>query len=473
MKPKSTSFMILLSLAICFGTLLTFATLFNASVEAAPVLQATATCAPQSTPTPVPSCPGENPAPVLGRQPHPTAMRSAFIDAGLNRLGSNSPTLPLIWRGYGTQARQVAPYAPCILLEAMAYTESTGWKQFNAAHGECGFTKIGVDPTPGTCGYGAMQITSGMGGGAGFDPNLVVADYRYGIGTGAKILIDKWNSRYSQGYRVGENDPGIVEDWYYAVWAYNGFSWINNPNNENRYPPQDIRGTWLCGADPGQDRNKFPYQELVWGCAANPPNNDYWVANQLSLPSDSEVFNGQFQPPLLLLNRPAPYHTSCGVNYLPIIMKNWIGVPCNTYTTLWYPVGTNTCNPTVSNCAQGDGQPDNVWAGPWSIGYHQVEFSPQLVLANTQVGAYWKSVSGVYGNLYIDAKLNGAWTRVHTSLYQSSTGRWEQIGLGSHTDKYLSGLRFGFSSTMGVPGGPAHQFMVDGYRIMNFMACGN
>lgn len=225
MKPKSTTFVILLLLAICFGSLLIFATLFNVSIEAAPVLQATATCAPQSTPTPVPSCPGENPAPVLGRQPHPTAMRSTFMDAGLNRLGSNGPTLPLIWRGYGAQARQIVPYAPCILLEAMAYTESTGWKQFDATHGECGFTKIGVDATPtpqptptpdgpGTCGYGVMQITSGMGGRAGFDPNLVVVDYRYGIGTGTKILIDKWNSRYSQGYRVGENDPRIVEDWY-------------------------------------------------------------------------------------------------------------------------------------------------------------------------------------------------------------------------------------------------------------------
>ncbi len=378
MKPKSPLFTISFLVVICFGSLSVIATTFNRSVELVPVLQATATCAPQSTPTPVPSCPGENPAPVLGRQPQPTAMVSTFFDAGLNRLGSDGPTLPLIWQGYGAQAQQVTPYVPCILLEAMAYTESEGWKQFDAAHGECGFTTIGIDATPtpqptptpdgpGTCGYGVMQITSGMGGGAGFDPAQVVADYRYGIGTGAKILINKWNSRYNLGYRVGENNPRIVEDWYYAVWAYNGFAWKNNPNNDDRYLPQDSRGIWQCGADPGQSRNDFPYQELIWGCAANPPGNEYWSASQLSFPSDSEVFNGQFQLPPSLLNRPAPYHTSCSASYLPLVLKNWVP-GCEPYSGYWYPTGINTCNPTSTlNCGAGDGIPNELPAGPFPI----------------------------------------------------------------------------------------------------------
>lgn len=55
-----------------------------------------------------------------------------------------------------------------------------------------GYTTIFHDPG-GSCGYGVMQITSGMGGGAGFDPNQVAAEYPYNIGTGARILIEKWN----------------------------------------------------------------------------------------------------------------------------------------------------------------------------------------------------------------------------------------------------------------------------------------
>ncbi|MCB0208810.1 MAG: hypothetical protein KDJ52_05760 [Anaerolineae bacterium] len=68
----------------------------------------------------------------------------------------------------------------------------------------------------------------------------------------------------------------------------------------------------------------------------------------------------------------------CQKIFLPIIQKNSIGLNCSYFIETWYPVGTNICNPSVSNCAQGDGQPDNVWAGPWQTGYHQVEFSPQL-----------------------------------------------------------------------------------------------
>lgn len=161
-----------------------------------------------------------------------------------------------------------------------------------------------------------------------------------------------------------------------------------------------------------------------------------------------------------------PYHSSCSVTYLPIILKNWNGLNCTTFTQTWYPVGTNTCNPTVSNCAQGDGQPDGVYAGPWITGSHQVEFSPQLVFNQTSIGTYWKTYVGVYGNIDIDAKLDGQWVRLRTSMYQGSdVWKWEQTGIGEHAGKYISGLRFGFSYAMN------HQFIIDGYRIDNFYSC--
>lgn len=113
----------------------------------------------------------------------------AFERAGTNRLGDNGPDLPQIWKGYPpSQAKLVAPYVPCILLNAIGYTESTGWKQFDADYGQYGYTVISSD-----CGYGIMQITSGMGGGAGFEPSRVAAEPAYNIGTGALFLIQKWN----------------------------------------------------------------------------------------------------------------------------------------------------------------------------------------------------------------------------------------------------------------------------------------
>jgi hypothetical protein len=122
----------------------------------------------------------------------------------------------------------------------------------------------------------------------------------------------------------------------------------------------------------------------------------------------------------------------------------------------------------VSNCAQGDGEPDNVWAGPWNTGYHQLEFPPQSVLDQTYVGTYWKK-EDLYGHLYIYAKLDNEWLQVRESLWQWATGgRWAEVGIGpQHADKYISGLRFRYSLLYGSP------FYVDGYRIRNFMACGN
>lgn len=66
-----------------------------------------------------------------------------------------------------------------------------------------------------------------MGGGAGFDPTRVAAEPAYNIGTGALFLIQKWNGL---NVYIGNNNPYVVEDWYYAVWAYNGWGWLNNPN---------------------------------------------------------------------------------------------------------------------------------------------------------------------------------------------------------------------------------------------------
>lgn len=373
MKSKlPESWALWLFLLICVSSLLVIAKVYQSPAQASPLLQATVVCSPQSTPTPVASCPSGNPAPVLGRQPQPTEMLSSFIAAGLNRLGNNGPILPQIWRGDGAQAQQVSPYAPCILLEAIAYTESIGWKQFNAPHGECGFTLVGVDPTPippptptppnpGTCGYGVMQITSGMSGGGGFEPSRVVAEYPYGIGTGAKVLLDKWNALRLGGgagfpggpYIVGGRSPEVVEDWYYAVWAYNGFAWSNNPNHPNF--AQHRGETWQCGADPTQSRANFPYQELIWGCATNPPGNDYWQSIQLSLPTDNEVFTDDQLPPPPILSRPLPSHGSCTANYLPLILKS----PSPTPTP---QSGCYEGRPLVDDSFEGGG-PDGPFTG--------------------------------------------------------------------------------------------------------------
>lgn len=196
-----------------------------------------------------------------GTQPYPNDIKGFFDLAGTNRLGTSAPVLPSITKGYPTPT-SIEPHVPCLLLKAVGAVETAqtrgraefdGWKQFNAAYGASGTTVIASD-----CGYGIMQITSGMDGSGGFSASRVAAEPKYNIGTAARILVEKWKSTPA----VGTNNPYIMEHWYYAVWAYNSFSIENDPNND-RF--MDSRPAWKCGRDANQNLDLWPYQEKVWG----------------------------------------------------------------------------------------------------------------------------------------------------------------------------------------------------------------
>ena len=266
------------------------------------------------------SCP--EPA-AYGRQPFPDELVDVFDRAGTNRLGSEGPDLPQIWKGYPpSEAKLISPYVPCILLKAIGYTESTGWKQFDAEYGQYGYTVLNES----TCDYGVMQINAIHFDDPAIDQSRVAAEPAYNVGTGARILIQKWNSL---AHYIGNNNPYVVEDWYHAVWAYHGglredgtLTWDGNPNNPN-YPWP--RGEWLCWQG-GQNPNDWPYQEKIWGCATNPPGSEFWEAVLLTLPPRDDLYTYEGGPPPTHIDTPQPSHGSCSVVYLPAVLKNY--PPC-------------------------------------------------------------------------------------------------------------------------------------------------
>jgi len=104
---------------------------------------------------------------------------------------------------------------PSVILMAIAYQES-GWRQFDSN----GNPVIGANAT--SQDVGIMQInTSGR-----TDVDRLMSDIDYNINTGARILDGKWK----QTPGIGDRDRNVLENWYYAIWAYNGFSSTNNPN---------------------------------------------------------------------------------------------------------------------------------------------------------------------------------------------------------------------------------------------------
>lgn len=149
------------------------------------------------------------------------------------------------------------------------------------------------------CGYGITQVTDGMRMPGKEKPDetsltstqqqAVALDYTANIAAGVNILIDKWNLTRDGGMVVNDGNPKWLENWFFALWAYNsgyypesdadknkgkwGLGFTNNPANPlwkyNRTPfleRKDGADDYSQAAHP-QD---WPYQEKVLGWAARP-----------------------------------------------------------------------------------------------------------------------------------------------------------------------------------------------------------
>ncbi|WP_327712821.1 SGNH/GDSL hydrolase family protein [Streptomyces sp. NBC_00464] len=147
------------------------------------------------------------------------------------------------------------------------------------------------------CGYGITQVTDGMRMHGKEKENeepkttqeqeAVALDYAANIAAGVNILVGKWNDTRKDGLIINDGHPKYIENWFYALWAYNsgyypksapkegqwGVGWTNNPANplwkENRTP-------FLEAADGKDDYSHastpqyWPYEEKVIGWAARP-----------------------------------------------------------------------------------------------------------------------------------------------------------------------------------------------------------
>ncbi|HWS37611.1 MAG TPA: SGNH/GDSL hydrolase family protein [Actinoplanes sp.] len=144
------------------------------------------------------------------------------------------------------------------------------------------------------CGYGVSQMTDGMRKAGSERPHeialpykqqvAIATDYAANVAAGLDLLKAKWNQMQYLNIKANNNDPSKIENWFFAVWAYNagyhapgepdtngayGLGWAQNPANPNYYP-----GRALFGTDPHDFARPqdWPYPEKVLGFAANPPS---------------------------------------------------------------------------------------------------------------------------------------------------------------------------------------------------------
>src|SRR5690606_21083943 len=114
----------------------------------------------------------------------------------------------------------------------------------------------------------------------------IALDFAANIAAGLRILQQKWNATRAANMIVNDGDPANIENWFFAIWAYNtgfypesmasanhgawGVGWANNPIN----PKYDqSRPPFLAYSyNDAREPQRWPYQEKVIGFAAYPPD---------------------------------------------------------------------------------------------------------------------------------------------------------------------------------------------------------
>lgn len=280
--------------------------------------------------------------------------------AGFNMIAPNdsyfgTPTVEAGARGNRFVVDE--PFIPRRLLKAIGYIESnTAQADHSVFWQATGPVKVSFD-----CGFGIMQITSGMispadNGWPSKQQSLVATHYLYNIARGAAILVEKWNTAPEQRPVVGQSDPKVVETWYYATWGYNGFASVNNPLN---YGP---RSPFSCGPSNdglGHNRGNYPYQELVFGCIAHPPQvsgQTLWDPLDVSLPdlNDPAVRDaiGSFPNTSRMdIETPRPLHRDALTPPAPSVRGALVGSPQLAVDRT--SIGGLVGNVTISNPGSG------------------------------------------------------------------------------------------------------------------------
>ncbi|MBP1782111.1 hypothetical protein J3R08_001961 [Micromonospora sp. HB375] len=257
-------------------------------------------------------------------QPKPRNVEWAVDQAVFGRL-NDAASRPANWKGYGMPAYEpqtlfpAPPLAgggrvPAQIMLGIITQESNMWQASKFAlpgvpanplmgnyygrdiYNATSLDDWDIDWTKADCGYGLTQATDGMrlAGHEKTDANgnkvevslpfqtqrAVALDFTANIAYGLKILQEKWNQTYAAGLRVHNADPSALENWFYAVWAYNsgfypkrndadpwGVGWLNNPINP-RYDP--LRHPFMTSYDDARTPQNWPYPEKVLGWAGNP-----------------------------------------------------------------------------------------------------------------------------------------------------------------------------------------------------------
>jgi hypothetical protein len=311
---------------------------------------------------------------------------------------ADAPTLAKMCYGTCPHGDVGAPHVSAAILHGVAYVESD-WHQFNSSSYDVNGEPIGSPVESFDGGWGEYQQTWGMppqcvsANNCRSDVAKVENDQSYNIGTGVQALISAWNGTAgvtSSSFSSDPNDPYKANDWFFAVWAYNG-SYGNNPNDI----PSSEYGHWYPGAS-----FRSIYEEYVWYFADHPQySSNGWTDSYL--PS----LGSSLLPPQSDFTNTNDSFVSCNTCTIPdwtsgTYDREWVGSGAPNGTIAGYFTATFNSNGGEDTVGlprdNGGGAAVHSWNAGLSQDFGGGSAQPgAILLANGTQTAYW-----VYGGVW-------------------------------------------------------------------------
>jgi hypothetical protein len=204
-------------------------------------------------------------------------------------------------------------------------------------------------------------------------------DYAANIAAGLQILVDKWNQMKELGVGVNDGDPSKIENWWYALWAYNsgwhlqggdpsgvyGLGWGNNVANEDF--PADRLGFLDAGFGDAKYPNHWAYPERVLGWAHHPllrlnwKTGEYgqayvaafWTSNVPARPPLGTFCTSAVQCDMSQIHKPSQYPEDAGSHCLRDDLKCWWHV-----STTW-ALCASSCGAEIITYPPGSAEPSS------------------------------------------------------------------------------------------------------------------
>jgi hypothetical protein len=306
---------------------------------------------------------------------------------GHNGRLADEPALASMCYGLCSSLNGV-PHVSAAILHGVAYTESN-WHQFNTSDYQVDGEPVGTPVKSFDGGWGEYQQTWGMppqcisANNCRSDANKVQHDQSYNIGVGIASLINAWNGTAGVASSADPNDPYKANDWFFAVWAYNG-SYGNNPNDV----PSSNYAHWYPGAP-----FRSIYEEYVWYFAAHPQfYSNGWTDNYIASLGPSLL------PPQNDFSKTSDSFVACVTCTIP----DWTP---GSYDRAWVGYGApdNVAGVLAAAFAQlggenvlglprdnGGGAPAHRWGNGWTQDFGGGSDLPgALMQADGTTAAYW------------------------------------------------------------------------------------